>query len=224
MFVRSSIGSPTTSARMRSTNRVVNSSAIGSATMKRLAAMHDWPLLIVRAFTAVVHGGVEIGARHHDERVAAAQLEHRLLDVLSGRRGDAASRAFAAGERRRGDAIVGDDARDRVGSDEQSLKHAARRARLVEELLDRQRALRHVRRVLEQADVAGRQRRRREADHLPEREIPRHHGEHDAERLERDVAALVRRLRPARRRESGGVVGVEAAARRALRRFLDRRA
>ena len=30
-----------------------NSSATASATMKRLAAMHDWPLLTTRAFTAV---------------------------------------------------------------------------------------------------------------------------------------------------------------------------
>ena len=33
--------------------RRTNSSAIGSDTMKRLAAMQDWPLLIVRALTAV---------------------------------------------------------------------------------------------------------------------------------------------------------------------------
>ncbi len=35
------------------TNRSVNASATAAATMKRLAAMHDWPLLIVRDFTAV---------------------------------------------------------------------------------------------------------------------------------------------------------------------------
>ena len=76
------------------------------------------------------------------------------------------------------------------GADEQTLKHAARRARLLEQLFERERALRHVRRVLEQADVAGGDRRRREPNHLPERKIPRHHGEHDADRLERDEAAL----------------------------------
>jgi hypothetical protein len=36
-------------------------------------------------------------------------------------------------------------------------------------------AARHVGGVLEQRDVAGHQRRRQEAEHLPDREIPRHH-------------------------------------------------
>ena len=64
------------------------------ATMKRLAAMQDWPLLIVRALTAVSTRGVQIGARHDDERIAAAQLEHRLLEVLAGLRRDLAARAL----------------------------------------------------------------------------------------------------------------------------------
>ena len=36
---------------MRRTNSAVNASAIDSATMKRFAAMHDCPLLIVRDVT-----------------------------------------------------------------------------------------------------------------------------------------------------------------------------
>jgi hypothetical protein len=38
---------------MPDTKRRSNSSATDSVTMKRFAAMHDWPLLMVRAFTAV---------------------------------------------------------------------------------------------------------------------------------------------------------------------------
>ena len=53
MSVAGSIGSPTLSALNPATNCRSNSSAIDSATMKRLAAMQDWPLLIVRALTAV---------------------------------------------------------------------------------------------------------------------------------------------------------------------------
>jgi hypothetical protein len=37
---------------------------------------------------------------------------------------------------------------------------------------------------------AGDERRCREADHLPEREVPRHHGQHGPERQERDAAGL----------------------------------
>ena len=77
--------------------------------MNRFAQMQDWPLLIVRAVTAVLHRGVEVGARHHDERVASAELQDRLLHLPSRLFGDARSRAFATGEGRGGDAIVGDD-------------------------------------------------------------------------------------------------------------------
>ena len=31
-----------------------------------------------------LHGLLQIGARHHDERIAAAQFEHSLLDLLPG--------------------------------------------------------------------------------------------------------------------------------------------
>jgi hypothetical protein len=49
-----SIGSPTRNAAAASTKRRSKSSAIGSATMNRFAAIHDWPLLIIRAFTAIL--------------------------------------------------------------------------------------------------------------------------------------------------------------------------
>ena len=55
-----------------------------------------------------------------------------------------------------------------------------------EDFLDCESALRDVRCVLEQSDVAGHQRRRGETEHLPERKIPRHDRQHDAQRLESD--------------------------------------
>ena len=66
------------------------------------------------------------------------------------------------------------------------------------------RRLRHVRRVLEQPDVADHEGRRGEADHLPEREVPRHDGQHHAEGLVAHV----------RRRGRGGdrLVGQERLA------------
>ena len=47
------MGSPTLSDFILATNALRIRSAMGSATMKRLAAMQDWPLLMTRALTAV---------------------------------------------------------------------------------------------------------------------------------------------------------------------------
>ena len=45
--------------------------------------------------------GFEIGARHHNERIAPAEFEHTFLDVPRGEAGNRASRFFAASERYR---------------------------------------------------------------------------------------------------------------------------
>ena len=95
-----------------------------------------------------------------------------------------------------------------------------------ERLLDQQRGLRHVRRVLQQPDVARHQRGRGEPDHLPQREVPRHHREHRSERL----VAHVRAGRADRGRVGRfvgehrlRVLGVEAAPLRALHHLGARR-
>ncbi len=62
--------------------------------------------------------------------------------------------------------------------------------------------LRDVGGVLEQADVAGHERRGGEPHGLPQREVPRHDGQHRAERLPAGVGGVPprrRRRRPARR-------------------------
>ena len=74
--------------------------------------------------------------------------------------------------------------------DEQRLEGAAGKAGAADQRLDGERALRDVRRVLEQADVAGHQRGREEAEDLPEGEVPGHDGEHDAERVPAHVAVV----------------------------------
>ena len=137
------------------TNRRSNSSAIDSATMKRLAAMHDCPLLMVRALTAVVDRGLEVGAGHHDEGVAAAQLEHRLLDLLPGRAGHMAACPDTAGQGHCRNPGILDDPLHPLGLDQQGLEAALGKAGTPEDVLDGQRALGHVGRVLEQADVTG---------------------------------------------------------------------
>src|SRR6185312_9010034 len=104
----------------------------------------------------------------------SAKLEDGLLDLLPGTRGDLTAGVLAAGERRRRDAIVVEERGNRLRANEQRLKDAVRRACFAEELLERERALRHVRRVLEQPNVARAQSRRGEADDLPEGKVPRH--------------------------------------------------
>ena len=93
--------------------------------------------------------------------------------------------------------VVLDQRLDVARRQQQGTEQIPRNAGLVKHLLDRERAARHVAGVLQQRAVAGHQRRRGEAEHLPEGEIPRHDGEHDAERIvgdERLGAADVDRL------------------------------
>ncbi|CAG6394318.1 hypothetical protein SCOCK_260012 [Actinacidiphila cocklensis] len=132
---------------------------------------------------------VEVGGgrRHHHEGVAAAEFQHRLLDLVARDRGDRAARALAAGEGRGGHPRVAQDTLDRAGADQQGLEAALGEAGAVEQLAQVEGGLRDVGRVLEQPDVAGHQRGRGEPDHLPEREVPRHHREHHPQRAVADV-------------------------------------
>ena len=57
--------------------------------MKRLAAMHDWPVLMRACFNAGCHAVLQIRARHDDERIAAAEFEHAFLDLSRGGARDA---------------------------------------------------------------------------------------------------------------------------------------
>ena len=168
---------------------------------KRLAAMQDWPLLMQRARTASWTASVEVGRGHDDEGIAAAEFEDGLLDEPSGLGGDGAAGGFAAGEGDGGDALVGEHHLHLAGFDEQRLERAAGKAGAAHQGFDGERALGHVGGVLEQADVAGHQRGREEAEDLPEGEVPGHDGEHDAERIPAHVG--VGRLRCRRVRAQG---------------------
>ena len=61
--------------------------------MKRLAAMQLWPLLIRRAAAAGLGRLLEVGVLQDDERIAAAELEHGLLELASRLRRDVAAGA-----------------------------------------------------------------------------------------------------------------------------------
>ena len=135
-------------------------------------------------------GGVEIGAGHDDERIAAAEFEHNFLDALGGRDSDFDAGLLAAGERGGDHARIVQDGVDLLRADEQGLKSACGESGFEENLFNCEGALRHVGGVLEQSDVAGHQRGSGEAKHLPEGEVPRHDGENGADGAIADEAFL----------------------------------
>ena len=158
--------------------------------MKRLAAMHDWPLFCVRDCTAVFHGLFQVGAGQDEERVAAAKFQDGALELRSGRARDRPARADAAGQRDGVHARVLDQRRDARDGHGEVLENVAP-AGAAEKVLEPRAALRSVVGVLEQADVARHERRRGEPDDLPKGIVPRHQRQHDAERLVAHEAAVV---------------------------------
>jgi hypothetical protein len=148
--------------------------------MNRLAAMQLCPLFLAAGGRRHLRRLLEVRRRHDHERVAAAQLEHRRLERVPRDRRDRPPGRRAAGERRRRHPVVAQHLLDLLGPDQQRLEDVGREARPAEQLLEEQRRLRHVARVLEQPDVAGHQRGRGEAHRLPHREVPRHDRQHHA--------------------------------------------
>ena len=73
--------------------------------------------------------------------------------------------------------------------------------------------------MLEQADIARHEGGRGEAEYLPEREIPGHHGEHGADRLIADEGAAGTRVYGLVGQQAFAVLGVIAASERALGGF-----
>eukprot|EP00754_Rhynchopus_humris_P034393 Rhum_TRINITY_DN15727_c0_g1::Rhum_TRINITY_DN15727_c0_g1_i1::g.161961::m.161961 len=138
-----------------------------------------------------VRGTLDVGVRQHQRRVAAAQLQHAGLQQLGGGGADGHACGGGAGEGDGADGAVAHDALDVVGEHGQVHVDVERHSRgvggLVEHVLDEDGALGHVRRVLAHDHVARREGSGRLAEHLPEREVPRHDEKHGAQRLLRDV-------------------------------------
>src|SRR5215469_8252743 len=118
--------------------------------MNRLAAMQDWPLFWTRAVTAVLTAS---------SRSADGITMNGSLPPSSSTVGLISSPATAPTDWPAGSLPV------RVAA---VIREAAAR----DHIGQIQRALRHVRGVLENADVASHQRRRGEPDGLPERKVP----------------------------------------------------
>src|SRR6267143_3711278 len=160
---------------------------------------------------AHLDGLVEVGAGQHDEGIASPQLQHRLLHLRACDAAQAPARRVASRQGGGDDARVLDDLLHLVAADQQRLEGALREARVAEDLLDGERALRDVARVLEQADVPGHQRGRRESKDLPEGEVPGHDREHRAQRLEALLGAARVGLYGLRSEVTLGVLDVVAA-------------
>src|ERR1051326_2305481 len=87
---------------------------------------------------------VEVGGRHHDERIAATEFEHCLLDLLAGDARDTRARRFAAGQRRGHNARICENVSNFIRANQQRLKRAFRKTGATEDVFDRECALRHV--------------------------------------------------------------------------------
>ena len=127
--------------------------------------------------------------------------------------------AAAAGERRRAHARIVEDRLDELRPDEQRLELVVVEAGLAEHILDGEGALRDVGSVFEKTHVAGHQRGGGEAEDLPEWEVPRHHGQHRADRLVPHPALPRVRRDLLVGEEGGAVLGVEAAGEGTLGRL-----
>src|SRR5207245_4593893 len=123
----------------------------------------------------------------HDERIAAAQLEYRLLQVTTRLLRHLTARAIATREGYRVHARVGDDPARPFVREQHRSKQSVGETRLPEHLLDLERAARDIGRVLQNPRVPPRERWHREPEYLPEGEIPGHDHEHRTERTEAHV-------------------------------------
>jgi len=167
--------------------------------------------------TAADGGGqLQVGVVENDERVRAAELEDAPLEHLAGRLGNLRAGSVGTGERDRGNTRIGDQPRDGGGADQQRGGDAGGDARAHEQLLDGERAARHVGGVLQDHGVAAHQGRRRRPEELPVGEVPGHHGQDDAQRLVLDVTLGRVGWHLHRRQQLGAVLRVPIDAPRAL--------
>ena len=110
--------------------------------MKRLAAMHDWPLLTMRALTAVAtaRGRSALGSTMNGSLPpSSSTLFLRCLPAVAAMSRPAPSLPVTVTAATRSSAMIAATA---VGPDQQRLEHALGRAGAREQVLQRQRALR----------------------------------------------------------------------------------
>ena len=171
--------------------------------------MHVWPAVIRRPVTACLTArsrSASASTTNGSEPPSSSTLFLSALPASAATNAPARSEPVSVTAATRGSAIsLRRHVRHVLRRHDQAGEHARGRAGRGEHLLQRQRRARDVGRVLEERRVARHQRRPGEADDLPEREVPRHDGEDDADRLVGDDVPPVARV--------DGLVGEDARAR-----------
>ena len=168
------------------------------------------------ALGADIGRDLDIRILENDVGVTPAKFQNGLLEHRTGLARNRAPSRPAPSQGHSAHQRMLDHRINLLVADHQRAKQVFRKARLAEHRFDRERAARHVRGVLEQSRIAGHEARGRKSEHLPEREIPRHHGENDADRIERDKALARLGQHRFAGQELGGVVGIEGTAERAF--------
>src|SRR5262245_31878102 len=230
--VLSSQGSPILAALISLTNESSNSRRALSTTRNRLAARpfgHDEPpcgqcapaRIDQPGFWNHFRGKVEVGIFENQVWVAAAELQHCLLEQPPGLAGDGAARGTAAGQGCGSYRGVLDDRIHLPAADHERAEQMLGKSRFPKQSFDGQGATRYVRCVFQDRGIARHQIRGREAEDLPEREIPRHHGQYDANGIERYEAIAHLRGNRLALQEPCGVLRVEVASDRAFLRLCD---
>ena len=86
--------------------------------MKRLAAMHDWPLLIVRALTAVVTASSSFAEGMTIKASLPPSSNTVFFDLFAGHARHTSARRFTACQSRRDDARIIDYLFDHLSADQ----------------------------------------------------------------------------------------------------------
>ncbi|MNO90651.1 hypothetical protein D3C76_821760 [compost metagenome] len=147
-------------------NALLDNQALGRRT--------DLPGVLVTPDHGRLDGVVEVGIVEHDERIGAAQFQDGLLQHCTGLGADGHAGAHAAGQGDGGDAWVGYRCGNTVRRNVDHLENTFGEACLLERIKQQVGAAHHIRRVLEHVGVAGQQGWNGTAQHLPDREVPRH--------------------------------------------------
>ena len=112
-----------------------------------------------------------------------------------------------------------DNAIDGRGADQERLEQPVGEPGITHHILDRDRAAGNARGMLQDGCVSSHDRRRRKPEHLPEREIPRHHCQDDTQGLKLDPASDRIGRHFFGFEESGRVLGIVVAPPGAFVRF-----
>ncbi|MNO41534.1 hypothetical protein D3C76_317090 [compost metagenome] len=189
---------------------MLDDQALGSGT--------DLAGVLVAADDGGLDGFVQVGVVEHNEGVTAAKFQYALLQRGTGLGADRGAGAHAAGQGHGGDTRVGDGFGHTVGRHVDDFEGTGCKTRTLEGIGQQVSAAHYVRGMLEHIGVAGEQSRNGAAQYLPDREVPRHHGENRAQRTVLDTRLVVWNRSGFRGEHGWAIAGVPFTE---LRAFFD---